>query len=126
MRPRPDRRSGAAWLTAMTTLVVVLLAAAWGFPSRLQDRRAAAAHMVLMSGTAFMPASLTVTAGDTVTWVNDDFFPHTVTSSRGAFDSGSIEQGKAWTLTAVRPGEYPYVCTLHPTMTGILRVNQPR
>jgi plastocyanin len=122
----PYRRCGAAWLTTMTTLVVVLLPAARGFPSRLQDRRPAAAHMVLMSGTAFMPASLTVTAGDTVTWVNDDFFPHTATSSRAAFDSGSIDAGGRWTLTTAKAGEYPYVCAVHPTMKGTLRVNERR
>ena len=58
--------------------------------------------------------------GDAVVWGNKDPFPHTATSR--AFDSKSIAAGGSWTYTAKARGEFPYVCSLHPTMKGILRV----
>jgi plastocyanin len=74
-----------------------------------------------MEGVGFQPASLTVTVGDSVVWVNKDAFPHTATQ-KGSFDSQEIGAGKSWQFTPTAAGEFPYVCTYHPTMTGMLRV----
>jgi plastocyanin len=68
-----------------------------------------------------VPDALTVKRGDTVVWVNRDPFPHTVTA-KGAFDSRDIAAGKSWKWKAQRPGEYAYTCTLHPNMSGMLKV----
>jgi len=73
-----------------------------------------------MEAVSFQPADLTVHVGDSVVWVNKDPFPHTVTSDR--FDSKIIAADGSWRYTAKARGEFPYVCTLHPTMKGILRV----
>lgn len=74
-----------------------------------------------MEGTQYEPAMLTVKRGETVLWINKDPFPHTITAP-GVFDSRSIAAGKSWKYRARRAGEFPYVCTLHPTMKGMLRV----
>jgi plastocyanin len=79
-------------------------------------------HTVVIAGTSFQPASLTVAAGDTVEWLNKDFFPHTATSTQGTFDSKAIETGKSWKYVTRTQGEFPYICTLHTTMKGMLRV----
>jgi plastocyanin len=81
----------------------------------------AATHTVVMDGTAFSPATMTVKAGDRVVWRNKDPFPHTATA-KGVFDSGSIAAGGKWTYTVRKRGEFDYVCTLHPTMKGRLVV----
>ncbi len=47
-------------------------------------------------------------------------FPHTPTSAR--FDSKFIEADRSWRYTPKGRGEFPYVCTLHPTMKATLRV----
>jgi len=62
-----------------------------------------------------------VKKGDAVTWVNKDPFPHTITSA-GKFDSRSVAAGAKWTYRANKPGEYQYICTLHPNMKGALKV----
>jgi plastocyanin len=62
-----------------------------------------------------------VPAGTTVTWINDDSMPHTVTSTEGAFDSDTLNHGESFSFTFTTPGEYDYFCEIHPTMTG--RVN---
>ena len=73
-----------------------------------------------MEAMAFQPAVLTVKAGDAVVWVYKDPFPHTATAD--AFDSKSIAAGSSWTYRTKARGEFSYVCSLHPTMKAILRV----
>lgn len=96
----------------------VCIAAACALPALA----AAETHTVLMEGVAFVPLTLTVKPGDVVVWVNKDLFPHTATARNREFDSGVIAPGKTWKYTAKKPGEFSYVCTLHPTMTGTLVV----
>ena len=67
--------------------------------------------------------------GQIVVWTTVDGVPHTVTSdsrgvAEGSFDSGYIAPGQSFALRFDRPGEYPYVCTLHPFMTGTVIVGQ--
>ena len=78
-------------------------------------------HTVVIEGTKYEPAMVTVKRGETVAWVNKDPFPHTVTA-KGVFDSHDIAAGKSWKYTARKAGEYAYTCTLHPNMKGALRV----
>ena len=87
-----------------------------------QKGKAGSAHTVVIAGTAYRPATLTVKVGDTITWKNNAPFAHTVTSGKGRFDSKDIAAGHAWTYRATRTGEFPYLCTLHRTMKGTLIV----
>lgn len=77
---------------------------------------------VVMDGTRFAPADLTVAPGETVTFSNTDPFPHNVTATGGAFRSGDLDPDGRWQLQAPGPGVYAYTCTLHPGMKGVLRV----
>ena len=76
---------------------------------------------MVIDGTRYEPSVITVKKGDTVTFVNRDPFPHTVTAA-GKFDSRSIPADGKWTYRATAAGEYPYICTLHPNMKGTLKV----
>jgi len=84
--------------------------------------QASLAKRVAMEGVQFQPQTVTVRAGDSVVWVNNDPFPHTVTSAAGGFDSHAVAAGQSWTLTPRTRGEFPYACSLHPTMKATLRV----
>jgi amicyanin len=77
-----------------------------------------ATHAVTIDDPAFSPAALTITAGDTVTWTNNDTMIHTATSTTGAFDSGDLDPGDAFSFTFTTPGTYDYMCMPHPFMTG--------
>lgn len=81
-----------------------------------------AVHTVVIEGMQFVPAELTVNAGDTVVWKNKDAFPHTATSSGKGFDSKAIAAGRSWKFVAAKRGAFPYLCTLHRTMKGALTV----
>lgn len=86
------------------------------------DQAKPSTHTVKMEGMRFHPDELTVAVGETIVWVNEDLVPHTATSRAGRFDSNEIEAGKSWRHTFSRRGDFPYVCTLHRKMKGILHV----
>ncbi len=64
----------------------------------------------------FVPDIAEVPMGTTVTWVNDDNVPHTVTSVSGSFDSGNIGSGKTYSYKFDQAGTFEYSCTNHLTM----------
>src|SRR5829696_3441850 len=102
--------------TARRGALALLLAALILFVLGSIDMARAATHEVAISDFAFSPATLTITAGDTVTWTNSDPVVHTATSTTGAFDSGDLAEGDSFSVTLTTPGTYDYLCTPHPTM----------
>ncbi|HET9951604.1 MAG TPA: cupredoxin domain-containing protein [Candidatus Eisenbacteria bacterium] len=89
----------------------------------------AADHVINIVGNAgagsFSPSPDTVTVGQTVAWKNLDSTPHTATSdpSGAAFNTGSIGGGAtSAAITMGTAGSFPYHCSIHPSMTGILVV----
>lgn len=83
-------------------------------------------HTIVIDGMRFIPHTVEVKRGDTVVWRNKDPFPHTATVTgaepKGGPASPSIAAGASWTYKATKPGSYPYLCTLHTTMMGLLVV----
>ena len=78
---------------------------------------------VTMKDIQFNPTTVTVKAGGTVTWTNDETVNHDVTKKGGPgkdFKSGTgnIGQGKTYKQTFTTPGTVSYVCTIHPGMAG--------
>ena len=67
---------------------------------------------------AFAPATLTITAGTTVTWKNDDDSPHRIGDKNATFKSAALDTDDTFSHTFAAPGEYPYICTIHPYMAG--------
>ena len=104
--------------TARRGALALLLAAIVLFVLGSLEMARGATHAVAIADFAFSPATLTITAGDTVTWTNEDQIEHTATSTTGAFDSGLLGQGESYSFTFTTPGTYDYLCTPHPSMTG--------
>lgn len=72
---------------------------------------------------AFSPDSLTIKAGDTVIWTNNDNVAHTVTSDSGSeLGSPHITPGNSYSHTFSTAGTYNYHCSIHTTMKGIVIV----
>ncbi|MGI0013816.1 MAG: plastocyanin/azurin family copper-binding protein, partial [Nitrososphaera sp.] len=63
---------------------------------------------------SFSPNPAEVKVGETVTWINDDFGRHTVTSKDGVFDSELMGKGQSFSHTFDKAGQYPYFCSPHP------------
>jgi plastocyanin len=73
---------------------------------------------VTIAGFAFLPQTLTVAKGTTVTWTNNDSTTHTVTSDSGVWDSGNLAPGKTFSFTFNQTGTFPYHCNIHSSMTA--------
>ncbi len=86
--------------------------------ARLPAGTKASSDMVKIDNFSFTPQTLTVHPGTTVTWVNKDDVPHTVTSTEKKFKSHALDTDEQFTYTFSAPGTYNYYCSVHPHMTG--------
>jgi len=68
---------------------------------------------------SFGPATITIPAGTTVTWTNNDDVPHVVTSDDNKlFKSKALDTDDHFSFTFTKPGTYNYYCAIHPKMTA--------
>jgi plastocyanin len=78
---------------------------------------------VSMEGIKFAPDSISVKAGDTVTWTNNDTVGHDVTGDKfKSGEPGAMQNGDTYDNTFDRAGTFEYVCTVHPGMEGAVIV----
>jgi plastocyanin len=77
---------------------------------------------VTIEAFAFAPPTITAQVGQEITLENHDPADHTVTGEDGSFDSGTMAQGATFKATFDSPGEYRYICELHPGMRGKVMV----
>jgi len=75
-----------------------------------------------LTTNAYSPNPLTVTAGTTVTWMNNDTITHTATGNTGLFDTGPMAPGAQVSKVFSTVGSFPYHCTIHPGMVGTINV----
>jgi plastocyanin len=83
-----------------------------------------AGNAVSIDNFAFVPATLTVPAGSTVTWTNHDEEPHTVAASDGSFHSPGMGAQGTYSHTFPTAGKFDYVCSIHPFMHATVVVTQ--
>lgn len=91
----------------------------------------------LFSDQWYLPTKFTISANDIVTWTNHDQEKHSVTSGEssgragvsgnpgkpdGIFDSGLFGIGQNWSYKFTQAGTFPYFCSIHPWMYGIVVV----
>jgi amicyanin len=79
---------------------------------------AGGASAVTIDNFTFKAPAITVAAGTTVTWTNNDDIPHTVRAVDGSFHSKAMDTSDSYSFTFTKPGVYNYFCTLHPKMVG--------
>ncbi len=65
---------------------------------------------------------ITISAGQTVSWLNADSVAHTVTADDDSWDSEDLAPGQRFAKTFDAPGEYDYYCEIHPHMHGTVIV----
>jgi len=110
-------------IVLLLTLAVATGLSGTIFAQPMPTKHAYLQKTVPISGGSYHPKVLTIKKGTTVTWINRQTDPHTVTSVNGLFDSGIIKPGGHYKYTFTKTGVYRYYCTLHPkTMRGIMVV----
>lgn len=84
----------------------------------------AKAGAVTISNFAFSPAELTVPAGTTVTWTNQDDTNHSImdTSAMHTPVSKNLAKGDTFSITYPKAGSYSYICGIHNYMMGTVTV----
>ncbi|HET8524187.1 MAG TPA: cupredoxin domain-containing protein [Thermomicrobiales bacterium] len=118
MKNRIRARRGIVSLAVGLTLALALI----GLILPAHEARAQDAVSVSIHNFAFDPGTITITAGTTVTWTNNDSTTHTVTADDGAFDSGNLPTGQSFSMTFDTPGTFTYHCAIHPNMTATIIV----
>jgi plastocyanin len=77
---------------------------------------------VVIENFRFLPATLKIAAGSSVTWTNKDDDVHTVMDAAGAFRSGALDGGQSYSYTFAKAGVYRIACSLHPQMSEVIIV----
>jgi plastocyanin len=79
---------------------------------------------VKIDNFTFAPQRVTVKAGTTVTWTNNDDIPHALASPTKAFRSKALDTDDKFSFTFTKAGVYDYFCSLHPHMTATIVVEE--
>ena len=111
-------------LTSLWTATAITVAALLGATSNpvKADDSLSQRHVVEIRNLEFTPKELALAPGDTITWINYDLIPHTVTADDESWDSGLIGVQEQW-QTVVEADMYAaYFCRYHPSMTARLRI----
>ena len=106
-----------------TTAPTATAAVAASAPAAPGPDAPVASNTVAIQNFEFSPATVTVKAGTTITWTNQDSDAHTVTSmNNGPLHSPPLNTGQAFHYTFTTPGRFDYLCTIHPFMTATVVV----
>ncbi len=103
---------------AVLLLSLALSAATLGKSAAGSSEDPSEKNQVTIDNFHFGPASLTVPAGTTVTWINRDDVPHNVISTQKKFASPVLDTDEQFSYKFSDPGTYDYYCSIHPKMTG--------
>jgi plastocyanin len=87
---------------------------------------AAKAVTIKIDNFTFAPPDLTIAAGTTVTWKNDDGEVHKVQDDHKGFSSAALDTDDSFSHTFAAPGVYHYFCSIHPYMVGKIVVKSAR
>ena len=111
-------RADIGWLAAAIFVLFIGMTFVLFFDQTVVAWADNANENVGIANFAFMPAALTVKAGETVTFENRDSTVHSIVGVGGFFRSKPLDTDDKFSFTFDKPGEYSYFCGLHPYMKG--------
>lgn len=115
--------TATATALARTAAVMFILGLGWlAVPSAAS---AAGTVTIEIGNYSFVPAEVTVAPGTKVVWVNHDEMVHSVVSPEHLFGSTGMDTDDEYSFVFEKEGDYAYLCSLHPYMTGMIKVRQP-
>ena len=110
------------WIFGLATIVLTAFALTAGTSAILAENSGgnpAGGAAIKIDNFSFGPATITIPAGSTVTWTNNDDVPHVVTSDDNKmFKSKALDTDDHFSFTFTKPGTYNYYCAIHPKMTA--------
>ena len=133
------RRSGPRFVGVVLTLSLAIAASSCGDDSAtsrqsspdpaagaqgdLSTALAPSAGEIRINDYKFAPVTLAVKAGQSVSVINDDTVDHTVTAVDKTFDTGPLTKSQSAGFTLARPGDYEFICSIHPYMRAAVTVS---
>ena len=115
-------RNAARPLLALAAFVLALCAA-FAIPAIFVSAATPAPTVDLnIAKFAFAPKEITIAPGTKIVWTNRDETPHTVTSTDKSFASKGLDTDDKFEHTFASEGDFGYICTVHPFMTGVVHV----
>ena len=92
-------------------------------PGDTPDSLAPDGGVVQLSDTSLRPRVIEITEGGSVVWVNRDRTTHQLVSlAPNVFESPRLGEGESFVSSFLKPGTYPYYCTIHNEMKGTVVV----
>lgn len=79
-------------------------------------------NAVKIADQKFAPASITIKAGESVTWTNADNRDHKLVAKDGTWKSDNLRHGDTFTQKFEKAGTYAYACEYRPRMKGTVVV----
>ncbi len=125
-RMRRSARLGLVFAAIGGTALIAAALPGFGAAGEAVVDAAARAATVKIDNFAFAPPDLTIIAGTTVTWKNEDDSPHRVTEANNGFSSAALDTDDSFSHTFAKPGVYKYFCSIHPYMVGKIVVKPAR
>ena len=120
----PFSRATSQSLRAGAMLALVVCAA-FAMPAIFAVAAAPAPTVDLnIAKFAFAPKEITIAPGTKIVWTNRDETPHTVTSNDKSFASKGLDTDDKFEHTFASEGDFSYICTVHPFMTGVVHVRK--
>ena len=98
----------------MPAVLLLALIAARHAPRRIEIR---------IEDLKFKPATIQISSGDTIVWINNDDSDHEVKSDDGSFNSGRLSAGGSFEHHFDKVGRFDYRDELHPRMHGVVVVD---
>ena len=114
-RRRLLRFSAALALASCAAFIIPAIRATAAPPSTVE---------VSIDKFAYGPKDVTVAPGTKIVWINHDQTPHTVTSNDKSFASKGLDTDDKFEQTFAKEGDFAYLCTVHPFMTGVVHVRK--
>ena len=107
------------WIVFVTFIVM-----SFGFVSGCTQQQTPpiVTNTITIKNSAFIPSNITITAGQNVTWINEDSVPHQVKGENGLFLSDTFSNGQTFTYWFNTTGTYNYICNIHQFMKGTIIV----
>jgi plastocyanin len=110
-------------LVLVVLAAAVLVVACGGKGNRDAEAAGLASDTIVMKDSEFRPNHAAVSRGTTVTWQNDDQYPHDVAFTGGP-QSPTLDSGGTYQRTFDEAGTFDYECTIHPGMVGRVTVTE--
>ncbi|HMK26895.1 MAG TPA: cupredoxin domain-containing protein [Chitinophagaceae bacterium] len=109
-------------LIALVAVTIAILVTAFNKGNKTTSNKGGSNYTITMNNSAFSPVSLTIAAGATVTWMNDDNVIHAVTTADGSIKTGDIAPTSSYSVTFNTVRTYNYYDAHNTNMTGTLIV----